>query len=230
MDFDSIATLRVQSDAVRDALEVADEGTQKELLTELPEISTMFTKLSKPAQKFLLSLKATGWESPANTEISTFIEEINSAAARFIARALIVSEAGRYIVEDDYRDELEYIYENMPKSELAAQQETVAETEVHDTKLDGIGLPEELKQFLEALTDIQRQTIQVVLFSDDPQEKLTQLAEKVMSMPEILIDEINDVATQFLDDILIDTFDDTPTVLEQYADELKRAVELLEVE
>ena len=31
-------------------------------------------------------------------------------------------------------------------------------------------------------------------------------------------------------DILIDTFDDTPTVLEQYADELKRAVELLEVE
>ena len=230
LDFDSIATLRVQSDAVRDALEVADEGTQKELLTEFPEISTMFTKLSKPAQKFLLSLKATGWESPANTEISTFIEEINSAAARFIARALIVSEAGRYIVEDDYRDELEYIYENMPKSELAAQQETVAETEVHDTKLDGIGLPEELKQFLEALTDIQRQTIQVVLFSDDPQEKLTQLAEKVMSMPEILIDEINDVATQFLDDILIDTFDDTPTVLEQYADELKRAVELLEVE
>ena len=101
---------------------------------------------------------------------------------------------------------------------------------MHDTKLDGIGLPEELKQFLEALTDIQRQTIQVVLFSDDPQEKLTQLAEKVMSMPEILIDEINDVATQFLDDILIDTFDDTPTVLEQYADELKRAVELLEVE
>ncbi|WP_419020897.1 TerB N-terminal domain-containing protein [Eubacterium callanderi] len=230
LDFDSIASLRAQSDAVRDALEVADEGTQKELLTELPEISAMFAQLSKPAQKFLLSLKATGWESCANTEASTFIEKINSAAARFIARALIVTEAGRYIVEDDYRDELDYIYENTPESELAAQQETATETEMRDAKLDGIGLPEELKQFLEALTDIQRQALQAILFSDDPQEKLTQLAEEAMSMPEILIDEINDVATQFLDDILIDTFDDTPTVLEQYADELKRAVKLLGVE
>lgn len=230
LDFDSIASLRAQSDAVRDALEVADEGTQKELLTELPEISAMFTKLSKPAQKFLLSLKATGWESSANTEASTFIEEINSAAAHFIARALIVTEAGRYIVEDDYRDELDYIYENTPESEPAAEQESEAETEIRNAKLDEIGLPEDLKEFWEALTDIQRQALQAILFSDDPQEKLAKLAEEAMSMPEILIDEINDVATQFLDDILIDTFDDTPTVLEQYADELKRVVELLGVE
>lgn len=97
-------------------------------------------------------------------------------------------------------------------------------------KLDGIGLSEELKRFFEALTDIQRQALQAILLSDHPQEKLTELAQEAMSMPEILIDEINDVATQVLDDILIDTFDDTPTVLEQYADELKCAVELLEVE
>ena len=83
MDFDSIATLRVQSDAVRDALEVADEGTQKELLTELPEISTMFTKLSKPAQKFLLSLKATGWESPAS--LTNKARAMNRAAAELIS-------------------------------------------------------------------------------------------------------------------------------------------------
>lgn len=230
LDFDSIASLRAQSDAVRDALEVTDEGAQKELLTELPEISAMFAQLSKPAQKFLLSLKATGWESSANTEASTFIEEINSAAAHFIARALIVTEAGRYIVEDDYRDELDYIYENMPDSELAAKQESEVKTEISDTELDEIGLPEDLKEFFEALTYTQRQALQAILFSDDPQEKLTRLAEEAMCMPEIMIDEINDVATQFLDDILIDTFDGTPTVLEQYADELKCAVELQGVE
>ncbi len=230
LDFDSIASLRAQSDAVRAALEVADEGMHKELLTELPEISAMFTKLSKPAQRFLLSLKATEWESSANAEVGALIEEINAAAACFIARALIVTEAGRYIVEDDYRDELDYIFENTPESELAAQQETIAGTEMRNDKLDGIGLSEELKRFFEALTDIQRQALQAILLSDHPQEKLTELAQEAMSMPEILIDEINDVATQVLDDILIDTFDDTPTVLEQYADELKCAVELLEVE
>lgn len=147
LDFESIASLRAQSDAVRDALEVADEGTQKELLTELPEISAMFTKLSKPAKKFLLSLKATEWESPANTETSTLIKEINSAAAYFIARALIVTEAGRYIVEDDYRDELDYIYENTSESELAAEQKSEVETEIQNAKLDEIGLPENLKEF-----------------------------------------------------------------------------------
>ena len=141
-----------------------------------------------------------------------------------------MTEAGRYIVEDDYRDELDYIYENMPESEPAAEQESEAETEIRNAKLDEMGLPEDLKEFLGALTDIQRQALQAILFSDDPQEKLAKLAEETMSMPEIMIDEINDVATQFLDDILIDTFDDTPTVLEQYADELKRAVELLGVE
>lgn len=229
LDFDNIASLRAQSDAVRDALEVADEKTQKELLTELPEISAMFEVLSKPAQKFLLSLKAAGWESSANAETSTFIGEINSTAVRFIARNLIVTEDGRYIVEDDYRDELDYIYENMPESEFAAEDETATETEIYNSKLDLIDLPEELKQFFRSLTDTQRQALQVIFFSENPREKLKQLAEETMSMPEILIDEINDVATQFLDDILIDTFDDTPTVLEQYADELKRAVELLEV-
>ena len=66
-----------------------------------------------------------------------------------------MTEAGRYIVEDDYRDELDYIYENTPESEPAAEQESEAETEIRNAKLDEIGLPEDLKEFLEALTDIQ---------------------------------------------------------------------------
>ena len=118
----------------------------------------------------------------------------------------------------------------MLESELTAEQETATEIEISSTKLDEIGLSENLKRFFEALTDIQRQVLQAILFSDDPQKTLTQLAEETMSMPELLIDEINDVATQYLDDIFIDTLSDTPTVLEQYADELKRAVELLGVE
>ena len=43
-------------------------------------------------------------------------------------------------------------------------------------------------------------------------------------MPEILIDEINDVATQFLDDILLDALGDAPCILEQYEPELKKAL------
>ena len=146
LDFDSIASLRAQSDAVRDALEVAEDEMQ---------------------------------------------------------------------------------YENTPEPEPAAQQGPAAETETRGAQLDETGLTEELRQFWEALTDLQRQALRAVLCSGDPQEKLTELAEEAMSMPELLIDEINDAATQFLDDILIDTFDGAPAVLEQYADDLKRAAEQL---
>ena len=143
LDFESIKNLRVQSNAVRDALEVEDEDRQKELL----------------------------------------------------------------------------------ESEIVMEQKAVIATELHDTKLDGNSLSEELKQFVGLLTDTQKQVLQAILLSDDSQKIITQLAEEVMSMPEILIDEINEVATQFLDDILIDVLDDTPTILEQYAEELKRLVQ-----
>ena len=55
------------------------------------------------------------------------------------------------------------------------------------------------------------------------------VADEAMTMPEILIDEINDIASQEIDDILIDTFNDTMCILEQYEQELKDAV-IAEVE
>jgi hypothetical protein len=45
-----------------------------------------------------------------------------------------------------------------------------------------------------------------------------------MTMPEMMLDEINDIALQFLDDVLIDTFGDYPQICEQYAAELKQAL------
>lgn len=228
LDFNSIDELREQSDAVRDALEVQDCGEQKELLTELPEVSAMFEKLSVPAKKFLLSLKDTQWETEANKAQTQLVEEINAAAIRFLSQGLIVVEAGRYIVEDDYRDELDYIYQENSDAVIAEEAE-ITESMNQANTVDVEDLSVEVKDFLEALTDVQRKTIAAVLFSNNPEEKLAQLADETMSMPEILIDDINALATEFLDDILIKTVDDTPTVLGQYAGELKRAVKFLEV-
>jgi hypothetical protein len=44
-----------------------------------------------------------------------------------------------------------------------------------------------------------------------------------MTMPELLLDELNDTAAQYLDDILVDTFGEAPHVLEQYEEELEKA-------
>lgn len=55
-------------------------------------------------------------------------------------------------------------------------------------------------------------------------QRIEEIANAEMSMPEILIDEINDIATQYIGDILIDTFDAEMSVLEQYVIELKEAM------
>lgn len=221
LNFDRIEALREQSDAVRDALEVPDEVVeQKEKLTELPEVSEMFLELSQSAKQFLNSLRLSKWESPVVEEKRVLVDEINSVANRFIVRSLVVIENGCYIVEDDYRDELDYIYENVSETEIVMRNEVGNNKEIA-VSLDEYDLSEELKQFIGSLTEVQKQVLNAILFLDNSQEKLEQLAEESMSMPEILIDEINDVATQFLDDILIDTFGDEPKVLEQYAEELK---------
>lgn len=43
-------------------------------------------------------------------------------------------------------------------------------------------------------------------------------------MPEIMLDEINELATQYLDDILIDLFGNEINILEQYKEELRKAM------
>lgn len=227
LNFKSIEVLRTQSNAVRKALEVSDEDLeQKELLTELPEVSAMFSALSESAKQLLNEFRIAGWESPVMEQKKILIAEINSAANRFIARSLIAIEHGYYIVEDDYRDELEYLYANNSK---IASVDSNQITKEHNQKAIASSEQESgqgLKQFVDALTDVQKQALGAILFFNDPQEMLQQLAEESLSMPEILIDEINDVATQFLDDIIIDAFDDTPSVLEQYVEELKCIVQM----
>ena len=59
---------------------------------------------------------------------------------------------------------------------------------------------------------------------NDINEELERIANEEMSMPEILIDEINDIASQYLGNILIDTYEDNICVLEEYSEILKQAI------
>lgn len=221
LDFDSIDALRAQSDAVRNALDVPEEvEAKKEALTDLQEVMSLLAELSPAAKALLDTLHNCGWECVLNPETTGSINEINKLANKYLACALLVQERKHLIVEDDYRDELEYIYAN--KLELANPIEQVSAEE--DYHFDGSVFSDEMKQFLDALTPVQLEALHTILSQEVPLSKLEQIAEEAMTMPEILIDEINDVATQFLNDILIDAQGDTPCILEQYEPELKRAL------
>ena len=233
LDLAAIETLRAESNAVRDALEVAEETiTETRMLTDLNEITGLINVLSENAATFLYSLFTEEWSATVDTNNKGYVEEINRGATQCLARELIVIENGCYIVEDDYRDELEYIFTVNPdiiKKSSEINEETAVDHSSTKAFFNARTLSEGLQSVIGALTDLQQEVLWAIVALNDPQDHINSLADEAMTMPEILIDEINDIASQEIDDILIDTFNDTMCILEQYEQELKDAV-IAEVE
>lgn len=92
-------------------------------------------------------------------------------------------------------------------------------------RFDVNALPAELRSLIEAMTPVQQQTLSIILAGEDTRSALAKLAEEELTLPEMLIDEINDTASQYLDDILIDALGDEPRILEQYESALKAALQ-----
>lgn len=124
------------------------------------------------------------------------------------------------IVEGNQWDESNY--NDTHKPDIASPNGLVPTKE--DTYFERTALSDQMNGLLGELTTIQKRTLFIILSKADSQSELEQIAEEAMTMPEILIDDINDVATQFLDDILLDSQGDAPSVLEQYESELKNAL------
>lgn len=233
LDLTVIETLRAESNAVRDALEVAEEAVaETRLLTDLNEVTGLINALSGHAAEFLCTLFTGKWSAKVADNIKGYVEEINRTAIQCLARELIVIENGCYIVEDDYRDELEHIFTSSPniiQKSRESNNETVIDQPFTKTLFNTANLSIGLQNVIGALTDLQSEVLWAIAALVDPQDRINFLADEAMTMPEILIDEINDIASQEIDDILIDTLDDIPSILEQYEQELKDAV-IAEVE
>ena len=212
LNFDSIDALRTQSDAVRDALEVPGEAAEKPLLTDLREVSALLAELSPEAERLLDQLRGSGWECPYLPEMSDSVGEINRLAGKYLACALLARERAQLIVEDDYRDELDHLYANRPGAARAPSGGAGSEA---PAPASGV------QQLTGTLTPTQRRALQAILWQEDVSSALGRIAEEAMTLPEILIDEINDAASQFLDDILVDALEGAPRILEQYESELR---------
>lgn len=231
LDFASIEELRIQSDAVREALNVPEAVEQKELLTDLEEVRSILAAVSSGAKALLEQLYHSDWECEKTDQNAALVREINREANRYLACELMLREGSKWVVEEDYRDELEHIYEvetqlTQEKEEIPKEPDisaTVEEPAKSDEEFDVTGLSEEMQALLEALTPVQRKVLMAVLTQENCEAVLEQIAEEEMTMPELLLDELNDTAAQYLDDILVDTFGESPRVLEQYEEELKKA-------
>ena len=219
LNFDNIKELRTQSDAVRDALEVEETSSEiKELLTDLKEAKEIFIAMPQYCRNLIDELQKHSWEIDYNSSCQASIDIINGLSGKLLACDLLVVEGNHLILEDDYRDEFDYLYEHLEEIETAKPNATA------DSTFDLTLLSEEMKELFESLSPYQEEIICVILSRTDVKNRIDKIADAQMSMPEILVDEINDIASQYIGDILIDTFEDEMCILEQYEDELKKAV------
>ena len=148
--------MRVLSDAVRDALDVPEEAeAKKEALTDLQEVMALLAGLSPAAKMLLDTLHDHGWECVLNPDTTDSINEINKLASQYLACALLVQEHENLIDEDDYRDELDYIYSNRP--ETAEPKEPVSAEE--DRNFERSVLSDPLKLLLVMLTPVQIESL-----------------------------------------------------------------------
>lgn len=217
LDFESIDALREQSNAVRTALKVdeIDQPMQKALLTDLQEVTAIYGALSADARKFLIGLEKTAWEREADPCDDAYIKEVNRASERYLGCALLVKEGTVMMVEDDYRDELAHVCENPPQIAEAAQALV---------DFDCTVLSPELQDFVEALMPQQQKVLSVLLTSQHPQSELEIIAEEEMSMPQMLLDDINELAMRVFGDLIVDCTQQEPRILQDYVVQLEQSI------
>jgi TerB-C domain len=128
-----------------------------------------------------------------------------------------VAEASKIIAEDDYRDELTYIYQNQPTTSSEENGSKLFDTSV---------LTPEMKEFVDALVPVQQKALYLLITSENPHSDLEIIAEEALTMPQLLLDDINALAVQLLGDIIVDAADQKPQILDEYIDLLKQSVAL----
>lgn len=214
-----IKILIYDSDNMRKALDPTSLDPtipeKKELLTDIQKVTAIYTAISPSARSLLDRLEKSLWECSVSQGDEPLIAEINRLAECDLGCALLVSKASKIIAEDDYRDELEYIYQNQPATS----------SEGNGSKLFDLSvLTSEMKDFVDALLPVQQKALYVLITNKNPQSDLETIADEAHTMPQLLLDEINALAVKLIGDIIVDAANQKPQILDEYIDLLKQSV------
>lgn len=209
LDLEKLNQLRSDSDEVRDALiaSVSDPGTEEsfaveierpegcadDLLTDLAPVQGILTRLSSEQRRVLDCMALHAWKveiSALHRELTGLVpevlaEEINEVSMVYLGCFLIEREDEEFVVAEDYRDELEYL---MPRQEKNAG----------DWKVDLDGLDEEWAAFFaQAELTVLGQLL-------EGWSALIDYARGRGEMPELLLDELNNVSSDTIGDLIAD--------------------------
>jgi len=117
--------------------------------------------------------------------------------------------------------------------ELLQQMETLNQESVYDFPLAELrepleNLPQEWSDFLQSLPGHEIQVLKAILEQDNPRAMIKQIAEANITMPNLLIDSINEIANDTLGELIIETDTETPMVSEEHIVNTKKMLAMYE--
>lgn len=175
-------------------------------------------------------------------------DQINERALEHLGDALIFAEGGLWVVAEDYRDEIAYILDHpaygmtgvtdamdapttdaappiapTPNHESVPQNTAIVDLVLPNKKLE---LPLELPvEWVELGCHFQEHhwaTVTALLRGTDVKAQTDEIARRVYSTANQLIDEINEYALEWIDDLLIITQGETPMLADEHLESLQQ--------
>ncbi|MCC5630925.1 hypothetical protein LC613_24195 [Nostoc sphaeroides CHAB 2801] len=89
-------------------------------------------------------------------------------------------------------------------------------------------LPEEWTNFLENLPGYELQVLKAIVEQDNPNAAIKKIAEANITMPNLLIDSINERANDTIGELIIDSNSESPEVYPEYMTHVKKMIAMYE--
>lgn len=231
IDINKVQGLRVDADEVRKVLEsqeLQEEGNQQREETMTIEINQVGTEnnineleemrkcIEKGPEDMLSVLKVlweNNWECSKDEMqgllkgqmIEAIIDEINGRMIEVISIPLIVVEGSKYIIEDDFREEIEQVL-NTIGQQIPVLKEDIGESQ----------------EVFSVMEDRHLEILKAITSQENVEKKVQNIAVMNNTMPELLIDEINELFSEYIGDLLVDTSSEIPSILEEYQEMLNQ--------
>jgi len=198
-------------------------GVPDDLLTDLQPVNRVLSNLASDEIQLMDALRMAGWElgdsalssAVPGVFVEAAVDRVNNLALDELGDMLIASEAEAKIVAEDFRDELEYLLE---------QRQTAARGAPSGQA--GAELPEEWSALLADLAQHQLAALRAMIELEDPTRELARIAMENATMPELLIDSINEAAMEAIGDVIIEPGSAPPVVEEEDMEMVQRMVHL----
>lgn len=189
------------------------------LLTDLEPVQIIMGYGDTINTQILQILHAQDWQAEATklqailTDgqfLNVVLDELNEVANEQLGCSLVIEENGVWVVEEDYRDEVEFLLKQ-PDVSVPTLSMPIGAT-VSPTYND---LTSEWSDFAKKMQPQHWEALTVLVLNVDVLPRLDAIARSIYSTANQLIDEINEFALECIGDIVIDTTNDLPQIEEE---------------